>query len=95
MQCNYHFPKTRFVNESGITRQLFHMLSEFWEVVVALLRRDYPHAIHEAYDLIGSCETLIRKMVARSWARGVFVNTTVVKMDVIRKNRVRGYYVQD
>lgn len=89
---HYLFPRTRFVDESGIFRQLLHMASEIIEIIKALLCGNLEHAIHEAYDLIGSTETLIRKIVKRAWTRGVPVNPTMIKIDVEKKNQSRGYY---
>lgn len=89
---HYSFPRTRFVSESGITKQLFHMASEFWEIIKALAVGDLEHAVHEAFDLIGSTETLIRKIVRRSRLKGRPINPMVIKNAVIEKNRNRGYY---
>lgn len=92
MSSHYSFPRTKFVNESGITRQLFHMASELWEIIKALAVGNLEHAIHEAFDLIGSTETLIRKIVKRAWSKGLMVNPMMIKYQVEEKNRKRGYY---
>lgn len=89
---HYAFPRTRFVTESGILIQLLHMVSEFWEIIKALLAGNLEHAVHEAFDLIGSTETLIRKIVIRSGRRGRIINPMLVKLAVIEKNQARGYY---
>lgn len=89
---HYSFPRTRFVNESGIARQMFHIVSEFWEIIKALAVGDLQHAIHEAFDLIGSTETLIRKIVIRSGREGHIINPMIIKEEVINKNHSRGYY---
>jgi hypothetical protein len=91
---HYSFPRTRFVDESGITRQLLHIVSEFWEIIKALAVGNLEHAVHESFDLIHSIETLIRKIVLRAMRRDKTINPITIKLDVINKNRSRNYYTE-
>lgn len=92
MNHHYSFPRTRFVDESGIIRQMFHIVSEFFEIIKALIVGNKEHAVHEAFDLIGSVETLIRKIVEKSRKNGVIINPMRIKWHVLEKNHKRGYY---
>lgn len=86
------FPKTRFVDESGIARQLLHVASEIWEIIKALIVCDLEHAVHESFDAIGSLETLIYKIIKRAAGKGVTINATLIAYQVKEKNQLRGYY---
>jgi hypothetical protein len=88
----YRFPRSKFVDTTSITRQLLHIISEFFEIIVALIKGDLEHAIHESFDAIHSLETLIRKIVKKSWKQGDMVNPGLIGMEIITKNDKRGYY---
>ncbi len=92
MLNSYQFPKTKFVDETSIPTQLLHIASEMWEIIKALLIGDREHAIHECFDLIGSVETLIHKLIKRSWGEGIMLNSASIRLDVYNKNLLRGYY---
>ena len=92
MPRHYLFPRTIFASRPGIIRQLLHVFSEFMEIITALLRRDYEHACHECYDLIGSVETLIHKLYIVAHARKKPIQPLIIKLAVEEKNRKRGYY---
>lgn len=89
---HYSFPRTRFVDESGICRQLLHIVSELWEIIKALIVGDLHHAVHESFDLINSVETLIRKIVLWASRHDKSINPMLIKYEVIEKNMKRGYY---
>lgn len=92
MPPHYLFPRTKFASRPGIICQLLHVASEFLEIITALLRRDYEHACHECYDLIGSVETLIHKIYFVAHDKKQPINPLIIKMAVEEKNRKRGYY---
>jgi len=51
-------PRSRFADSNTVWRQFFHLLSEVWEVFIALLSGNQIHALTEMVDVQISMETL-------------------------------------
>lgn len=83
----YQFPCSRFVETNGVWKQLLHILSEFSEVCRAVVHRDWEHTVEELWDVIHSCETLLR-ILEKKYA----VKVRSARMWVKEKNDKRGYY---
>lgn len=84
---SYRFPPIKFVTNS-IPKQILHIASELWEVVKAGLHGDWQHMCVELYDVIHSCETLIRILVIRKG-----IQPMQAKLKAQDKNDKRGYYI--
>jgi len=83
----FQFPQTRFVEETTPEQQRQHILSEVMEFSEAATQ--YGHlssrAIEEAFDVIQSIETYLRKYTDKSYL-------AAARIKVIEKNDHRGYY---
>jgi NTP pyrophosphatase (non-canonical NTP hydrolase) len=86
------FPKTVFVEENTIEKQLEHIGTEFQEIVEEVypqLRngKNYDAIAGELWDLIQSAETALRILDEQ---HGVEIN--LIRQGVYEKNRARRYY---
>lgn len=87
---SYQFPKTIFVDQPmSDNHQFNHVVSEVIEIAEA---KTPEHKIEECYDAIHSLETLIRKIVKHQHSLGNMVNPSSIRLEVIEKNKKRGYY---
>lgn len=91
----YLFPESKFVTNS-IYKQFYCMCSEVFEVFKALPKAiytsDFDHVVVELFDVIHATETLIRVIFYRFGFK-IVKSPYMFKMDVVKKNEVRGYYM--
>lgn len=83
----FNFPRTKFVDENGICRQVLHMRSEQREIEDELQTVDILVVAGEIMDKYHSCETALRILQEKYG-----VNVSELRRDVERKNFERGYY---
>jgi len=81
----YSFPATKFVSNS-LARQWWHLLTEVFEIGVALLRGELQHAATETWDVRHSAETLHRILSGKG------ADVVMAREEVISNNMDRGYY---
>lgn len=81
----YHFPATRFAVNSP-WRQWRHLVSEVYEIGLALLRGDLQHAATETWDARHSAETLHRILAGKG------ADVEMAREEVLSNNLERGYY---
>lgn len=81
----YQFPPTRFVSNS-LWSQWWHLFSEVLELGVALLFRNWQHAMREAEDVSQSDETLKRILSGKG------ADLALAREQVITGCLERGYY---
>lgn len=78
------FPRTNFADTTNIHDQVRHVLSEAHE---AWTTETFDHMAEELMDVIHSAETALHILSEK-----YDINPTASKIEVIEKNRVRGYY---
>lgn len=88
----WKFPKTKFVEENSIDKQLEHIMSEVLEIAYA---RDYGKIVEEIVDLEHSVETLVRIASERYIKIYGIDRLSEKRRKVIAKNKARGYYVSE
>ena len=87
---NFNFPRTRFVDENGITSQVLHMGSEQAEIEQSVFTPDIEHTAEEVMDKLHSCETALRILQEKYG-----INLNDLRRRVERKNQVRNYYSKE
>lgn len=97
---DFNMPRTRFVGGVDISEQYQKIGEEYRELggelddvlyagfpIDDLLQRDLDTITHETVDLLQTVQTLLRVLAEK---HGVDVQKVII--DVIDKNRQRGYY---
>jgi len=83
----FNFPRTRFVDENGISGQVLHMRSEQREIEAEIDTVDIMVIAGEIMDKYHSCETALRILQEKYG-----VNISELRLTTERKNHNRDYY---
>lgn len=78
-------PCQKFTNNTP-WQQFWHIITELLEVMLALLKKDIPHAAEELVDLQTACETMLVILGYNDRHRAT------VRRLVAQKNEKRDYY---
>ena len=84
---NFNFPRTRFVDENDIVKQIQHMSSEQVEIEQDLHNPDINILAMEIMDKYHSCETALWILQEKYG-----INLNELQRAVERKNHARNYY---
>jgi hypothetical protein len=83
----YTFAPTRFAKTNSLWQQYFHIVSEVFELGIALLKKDMPHVGRESMDVRCSTETFQRILADQE-----NINIGKSLAEVRRGHNERGYY---
>jgi hypothetical protein len=84
----YNFNEVIWVSRNNIWEQFWHLLSEVFEVFIALIKKDYKHASKELWDVSHSSETLNRILQQKH-----NINPSSAYVAIINNNMNRQYYL--